>query len=401
LSTQRARYIPELLQRHLEELEYLWGRRRRAIASRELTVRDYADLTERVEAHIQGVLAVPPALPDLVPKLAGDDRDGVFAAACPLLRSGDRPLVQAVIEAFGSAEEEALAGIRDAMSIAYGAGVGAAVKRQLETGTPAHAAAAAVVLANQRLLPATASRLPALLQNDDPAIAESAWFACTIADLLDPSAVASRPFRQALVHESARVRSAALRAAAWTGQPWTLSLAREMVDAGDRVALDWLAALGGIDDVERICERAASVSAADDRCALLARFGHPAALDMIVGWLDGEAADAAAAGAAFTLMTGVDIRGERKTLEPPPDADEFEKEFAADVWLPDAAKARDYLRRYGAVIAQGTRWRCGIDLGGTCTSDMLARVDLEARWDVSTRAALAGAPITLPPPITL
>jgi len=401
LTTARARNIPELLQIHLEELEFLWARRRIAPGSRELTARDYTELNERVEAHIQGLLAVRDALPALlVQRLAEGERDAIFAAACPLLRLNDRALAEIVIQRFATAEGEVLAGLRDALSVAPSSQTLTAMQSQFDSADAPHAVAAAVVLANQRLLKPTAARLGALLRESDPAVAQFAWLAATCADVRDPAALPERPFREALEHESPQVRGAALRAAAWTGQDWTVPAAIEFAQQGDQVALAWLAALGAVDDFPVLHPLILKAPGAEDRCALLSRCGHPAALDQVVGWLEAEdLALAAAAGEAFTRITGADVRGHRKTMPVAPDADDFAKEFAPDVWIPDPAKAQAYLKRYGAIIATGTRWRAGVDVGGECTPEALARVDLEARWDMCARAALARAPTVPPPPI--
>ena len=399
MTQPRARHISDLLQVHLEELEFLWGRRRTALASRELTARDYTELNERIEAHIQGMLAVPAALPGLLlPRLIESERDAVFAAACPLLRLADHT-TSAVVKAFATAEDAALAGIRDALSVAPIGLATAAVQNQFEKADSPHAVAAAVVLANQRLLNPAAPRLNTLLLESEPAVAELAWLAATIADVRDPSFLPQRPFRHALEQEAPKVRGAALRAAAWTGQEWTLPVVRDFAARADQAALVWLAALGMPEDFAAFSQLVLQLPSAEQRCVLLARFGHPGAFDLVVSWLEEEDVLAAAAGEAFTRITGADIRGHRKTLDVAADADEFAREFAPDVWLPDAAKARAYLKRYGSIIAGGARWRAGVDVGGECTPEALARVDLEARWDLCARAALAGKPSAAPPPV--
>lgn len=397
----RARHIPDLLQVHLEELEFLWTRRRTALGSYELTVRDYTDLNERVEAHVQGLLAVPGALPELLlPRLAEGERDAIFAAACPLLRLGDRAHADTVTRRFASAQGAVLEGLRDALSAAPPALSIAAVQSQFDSGDAAHAAAAAVVLANHRLLKPAAPRLNALLNDEDAAIAELAWLAATAADVRDPVALEGRPFRGGFAHEAPRVRSAAMRAAAWTGQDWTVQAVIELAEQGDPAALSSLAALGGPDDFAVFAPLAAAVEDVEQRCLLLSRFGHPAALEQIAGWLDADdLVLAAAAGEAFTRITGADVRSHRKALPVAADADEFAKEFAPEVWVPDPARAQAYLHRFGAIIATGSRWRAGVDLGGECTPESLARVDLEARWDLCARAALARKSTVPPPPI--
>jgi hypothetical protein len=124
------------------------------------------------------------------------------------------------------------------------------------------------------------------------------------------------------------------------------------------------------------------------------------ALNALVRWMDdADVAQAAAAGEAFSRITGIDIRGERRTLPVPDDADEFEREMAPDVWLPDAGKARMLVERHGSEWAAGLRWCNGLRLDVELTRDMLAQLDLEARWDAAARAALARRPISAPAPI--
>jgi len=401
MNAPRARYIPDLLETHLEELEYLWGQRRSALYSRREALRDFAFLSERVEAHIQGLLAVPSALSALLkPKVAEEERDGVFAAACPLLRLADTNLTRELLAALASAQGPRLTGLRDAFSFSPSAPFLAGVRQILEQGEPPNAAAAAVVLANQRLLDPATPRLGKLLEDENPGLAESAWLAACHADAYAPSEAPSRPFKQGLSHADPKVRRAALQAAAWGRQAWTLTAARKLADAGDRVGFDGLAALGGPENVAPLLSHAAGLADKTEACPLLARFGHPGVIEALGRWMAGEdIALAAAAGEAFTLMTGFDVRGKRQTLPPPADADEFDREFLPLVWTPDLDKAKTWWHEQGKTLAGGTRWRRGMDLSGICPPQTLAELDLEARWDACARAALAGQPIASPPPI--
>jgi hypothetical protein len=124
---------------------------------------------------------------------------------------------------------------------------------------------------------------------------------------------------------------------------------------------------------------------------LLARFGHPSALNALLHWMAGDdIALAAAAGEAFTRMTGAEVRGKRQQVPVPDDADEFAREMAPDLWLPDVPKARALMERHGAEWAAGARWCNGLRLDGEVSRDLLTQLDLEARWEVAARAALAG-----------
>jgi len=402
MSAPRSRYIADLLQVHAEDLAFLWGQRRDALASQRYTLREFNELGERIEAHVQGLLVAPPeALAGLLrPGLSSNDRDDAFAAACGLLRLEQPDTTQAVVVEFSRAAGPTLAGLRDALSFVRPALFAAEMQSAFVQAKPITAASAAVVLANHRLLDATALRLAQFLQGDDAVVCELAWRAALVADAVSSNAAAPRPYRQGLAHAAPGVRQAAWAALAWSGDPQTLPLLRQAAAGGDAVAVHWLAVLGTQDDAPWLKQAVLASENPQQRCALLARFGHPMALNALVRWMKGEdVAQAAAAGEAFTRITGIDIRGERRTLPVPDDADEFEREMAPDVWMPNAEKARDLVERRGSEWASGQRWCNGIRLDGELSREMLVQLDLEARWDAAARAALAGRPISPPAPI--
>jgi len=401
MTAARARFIPELLDTHFEELEYLWGQRRAALHSSLYTLRSFADLTERVEAHIQGLLAVPTALPALLlPRLESEDREGVFAAACPLLRLSDSTQTAAILAAFASAQGPRLAGLRDALSFAPSGQFVMAMRQSLERAEATQAVAAAVVLANQRLLDPASPRLASLLTDESAEIAELAWLATTEADTRSASSTRTRPYQAALAHADPRIRNAALYSAAWTGQSWTLAAVRQIAAANDEVGLNWLAVLGHSDDLPALLSHTASLANPAKACRLLARLGHPGVMASLGrSMASTDIALAAEAGEAFTLITGFDVRGQRQTAATPADADEFAREFAPLVWTPDISKAQIYWQQHGSTLSSGTRWRQGLNLGEICPAKILAELDLQARWDAGARAALAGQALCSPPPI--
>lgn len=394
-----ARFIPELLEIHAEELEYLWGQRRTALVSPEYTVREFVDLNGRIEAHVQGLLAVPRALPELLhPLLESDQRDAVFAAAYPLLRLDEPASVSRVLEAFGAAEGSRLAGLRDALGMCPNKGTTTAVEAQFAGKHEARAAAAAVVLANRRRLESGSARLDALLKSEDPSTATLAWRVVPLVDTRE--AAAARPFDAAIRDGAPPVRDAAFAAAAWTGQPWTLRLVRHLAASGDHLAVDWLAVLGTAEDLPFMLRCGRSRALGKDRCPLLARYGHPQAIELALEWMeDSDPAIAEAAGQAFARITGIDVRGERRTLPVADDADDFAREFALDVWLPDPRRARALWEQNQPRWRSGSRWCRGFDLTSGCSPEVLARLDLESRWEVGARAAAAGQRIIEPAPI--
>jgi len=400
----RLRYIPALLDRHAEDLAFLAGQRRAALHSRLHTLREFGEMNERLEAHLQGLLVVPaePLLERLEPALEAADRDDAFAAAYALLRLARPGPTQRVVAQFSRAAGATLAGLCDALSLAAPALFAAEMQSALAQAKPATAVAAAVVLANHRLLEAGASRLADLVAHEDPGIAALAWQAAARADALRQGAApaVARPYRPALAHADARVRGAAWRAAAWGAQPVVLPLLRQRVGEGDAEALSGLAVLGTVDDAPLIRQAVLDMPDGPARCEVLARFGHPMALNALLRWMEPAApALAEAAGQAFTRITGHDVRGERTQLVAAEGADDFAREMAPDVWLPDAGKARRLLESHGNEWAQGTRWCHGQRLDGPLSGEALRPLDLEARWDAAARAALTGQRISAPPPI--
>lgn len=402
----RTRYIPQLLDIHADDLAFLWGQRRAALDSLEMTLRDVAQLNERIEAHVQGLLVAPPAAlaQRLDAALAGTERDEVFASAIAALRCEDPATMHRVIAAFSRAAGPALLGLRDALGHAPAARVADELRNALANAKPEVAAAAAVALANQRLLTPDAPGLARLLLDEDAEVCTQAWAAAWRADRQmakpSPAPAAARPYREALARPEAAVRSEAWASLAWSGLAQALPPLRRAVADGDEVALHWLCVLGSPDDTKAIGTAAMALPSVAQRCAALARYGHPAVLPTLVRWMEGDdAVTAHAAGQAFTRITGAEIQGERRTLPVPDDADEIDREMAPLVWMPDAAKAKRVLKEHADRWNAATRWCAGRRMDVMLAADELAPLDLQARWDVSARAAFAGRPVSAPPPI--
>lgn len=402
MAVVRARHISDLLQVHAEDLAFLWGQRREALVSHKHTLREFTELNERIEAHVQGLLvAAPPALVAMLQlQLAAPDRNEAFAAACALLRLNESSATHSVVVEFSRASGPTLAGLRDALSFAPHTLFAAEMQSALDQAKPITAVSAAAVLANHRLLDGQSPRLALLLEDADPSVCELAWRAAAVADAAAKQSTPKRKFKHALAHAAPAVRSAGWAAAAWSGQARAMPLLRQVAAGGDAVALHWLSVLGSDEDAPLLQKAALAMDDAAARCALLARYGHPSALNALVRWMDpSDVPLAVAAGDAFTRITGADIRGQRTTLPVPDDADEFTREMAPDVWLPDPGKARALLEQQSAQWSAGGRWCNGVRLDGEVARDVLTGLDFEARWDVAARAAMTGCRVSAPAPI--
>ncbi|MCX9156602.1 hypothetical protein OPU71_10760 [Niveibacterium sp. 24ML] len=394
---RRQNHIPELAQTHAEELAYLWHRRRHSLRSTELTTRAFAELNERIEAHLQGLLITGDALAEIAaPSLLSEDRDEVFAGAWPMLRSGSANAARTILEAFAAASGERLLGLRDALGMASPLHTEATLRAALTHGQSHHAAAAAVVLATQRRLEPTHPRLATLLDEADPAIASQAWRAVLQID--QQSEPIPRPYAAAIAHSDAQLRAAALEAGVWRGESWVPRVIKQLAESGDSIGLDWTAATlqRELDD-QGI--HALLALQGKKRFALLARAGHPAAFEpLLIAIQDPDAACAAAAGLAWARITGFDVEGERVALTPADDADDFARDFPEEVRLPDVQRAQQQWRDNAAQWQVGNRWCRGHDICRTLSSMAQKTIDLEARWDFGARAALAGTRVFSPPP---
>src|SRR5207247_4351223 len=122
--------------------------------------------------------------------------------------------------------------------------------------------------------------------------------------------------------------------------------------------------------------------------------GHPTLRTSVLAALvDPDPASAAAAGAAFTKMTGQNIDSEKNAKLPPENGsvpDEFEAEFQEEVTLPDPEVAHRHWKLVKPVFQQACRLRRGFDVGVALTPEVFGALDMESRWEILLRARFQG-----------
>lgn len=389
-----ATHIPDILEEHVEELAFLWGQRQSAVRDPSYTIREFTHLENRITAHLHGVLAVGEvALPLLEDTLASDDPSMTFAAAYALLHAKNPTATARVRESFTHAEGEVLAALRDALAQAP-LNPGVAPYRELFHGGPAPVSVAAgAILAFHSALEPTIPQIQRLLLHEDPAVRIGGWrLVSYIGVSLEPKTYAA-----AMRDEDAGVRRAALYAGAWSGQPGVLSVCRKLAaepTPENLDALELLAILGTPEDARSIATLATTPALGPARFGLVGTYGHPALMDLVLTALvEREPAGAAAAGAAFTKMTGQNIDSDKKAKLPPENGaepDEFEAEFQEEVTLPDPEVAQRHWKLVKPVLGQACRVRRGFDIGGDLTPEIFAELDMESRWEILLRARFQG-----------
>lgn len=393
MTAPKLTHFPDILEEHFEELQFLWGRRPAALRSPVHSARTLAELDERIAARLQALLAQREhAAPLLEAGLAGDDPMATFAAAFTLLHVGGEAALERVRDALAGADGPRL----DALRRAVCAGPAGALLPSLEAlgrmAAPPVAVAAAEAVAVQAGVAPEGARLERFLQDDDAAVRTAAWrIVANVAPPLEPKAYAAG------LRDEPAVRGAAIDAAMWTAQPGILHLARQAAEAPAVESLDLLhalAVLGGPAELPRLAAVANTTELGPARFALLGAYGHPAVVEPLLAELwNPDPAVAAAAGAAFTRITGADIdSGQRATAAPPPgtEPDAFEAEFAEELSLPDPERAQRHWATVCESLAGATRICRGHDLARPLDAGAAAQLDLESRWELYLRARYGG-----------
>jgi uncharacterized protein (TIGR02270 family) len=403
MADPKLSYIPELVEHHYEELQFLWGQREFALRSPLYTLPKFLDLEQRIEAHVQGLLVAGADLIQIVEQgLTSDDPSTSFAAAYALLRLENETATLAVIQAFSGAHGKQMLGLRQALSLARMEQILPSLPFLFFSSAAPTVAAAADVLAWHGALPPPGLTIDTLLQDEDPSVRETAWGVVANSGLaLDPKLYAA-----AVRDEKPEVRRAGLWAAAWTAVPGALLMARQLAETPtpeNLYGLELLAVLGTPEDVQRMIAIAKVKDLGPARLKLVGSFGHPVLMELLLAELANPDPEVAtAAGAAFSKITGQDIDSKDRTTLPPKDGkepDEFEAEFLDEVTLPDPTLARTQWEKVKPRLSRATRLCRGFDLSRGASADIMTKLDMESRWECFLRSrftrAWSGSPADL------
>ena len=394
-------FIPDILEEHLEEVQFLWAVRREALRASRFTPRELAERDERIEAHLDGIRAVGPAMrPFIEPSLAGDDPSAACAAALALLRSGDPELARLVVDRFAAADAGAVPPIAEALRHAAPHDVLPLVEAVSLSGSPegpvnAVTASAALEILVWRGVSVLPDRVRALLASAEPEARRTAWRTlAALGALADP-----HEYSVALRDDDPLVRREAAWAAVWARVSGVLVIARRYADTPDPANADLyrvLAVLGTRDDLASVTRLAQSeaLGAPAARLDLLVSFGPPGLAEPLIELMSGEDPEvAAAAGAAFARLTGVAVPSRDRKSVPPkePTGDAaMDAAFAEEVELPDPERAREAWRGMAERLGGAEKICGGEDVSRGATAAQLARFDLGSRWEQAARNRFYG-----------
>jgi uncharacterized protein (TIGR02270 family) len=375
----------DVLEEHLEELDFLWEQREGLLRAADWTLPELAAHEGRAEAHLDGLRIGGDAAAAIArPLLHGEERSAATAATLVLMSLG---LAAEVLDAAMAAAPEIRDGIRIGLRHADVRGIAARLSEMASSGEPGLRALAADVLAFHRL-PAPKG-LAELRFAEDPEIRAVVYGA--IGRFGGPWSVDL--LTGALRQESTALRRAALEASARLGLP-NLGPVCARAATGETPVPEAVAFCGvvGGPEAEAALEAAlrqpATAGAALRGLGALGRAGRvPLLLEAM-----SDPALAPAAGAAFLRIVGP---GEILADAPPapdPGMSEDEADLRDETPPPDPEKARRLWESRSGRFAPDRRWQGGQDVTEAFGRPVFDALSLEARCDLYFRArSMAGA----------
>jgi uncharacterized protein (TIGR02270 family) len=405
-----GQWMPDILEEHVEELTWLWPARQAALRSPEDTLTTLGRIERRIAAHTDAlVLAGENAEPLMVSVLA-EDEGTALAATVTLLEIGSPGGHQAVVAALEAAEGDVLEGIRGGLCLGPIEVIADQLRAAAGVETPAGAVAAEALARHGDR--AAADWAAALIANPDPSRQIAGWHvvACLALE------VDAGTFADGVRSDHPGVRRAALETAAWLGNQGVLPTCRTLATQGPASGLEvleLLAVLGSHEDLHTFHAVCANDALGPERLNVLASYGHPRVVESVLECMEHpDARTAAAAGAAFERMTGLDVSfGERAAVPPregresaepagpSPEGDSggaaagdpVDADFEDEVVLPDPGLAWRLWEQHRDVCVGFSRIAQGQDASLPPGSDGFDKLDLLSRNQSYLRGRYSGA----------
>jgi uncharacterized protein (TIGR02270 family) len=396
-------YIPDLVEEHYDELQFLWSRRRLALASPSYTEQQLSELEERIAGHADGLLALGDRLVEFVESaLNGEEELPAFAAAFALVRRGDPDNLRRVLDALERAAGNKLRGLRDALAHPAAAPIAPQLTSLFLEASPPVGAAAGEALAFQGAIAPAARQLERFIRAEQPTTRASGWRLTAYCGVSVPA----EWYDAGLNDDDREVKHAALVAAAWNRSPAFPSYCRALATTPAPEAVEPLtlyAAVALPEEYQVIGSIAAADEAGPSRFRVVGAFAHPYFVDLLIKEMENpNPVAAASAGTAFYKMTGRNVESDRRVKVPAdgkPPTDDFEVEFQDDIFLPDPELAREHWHELAPRLARSSRICRGMDVSQPLSREQFGTLDMESRWEYCLRMRLfsgwQGTPLVL------
>ncbi len=398
MSPRRPTVRWELLERHLEEAEFLWTQWEHALWSPEFTLAPLAEGDEgRLRAHLDALVLGGSAFATrwLLPALASEEPARVAAASWALLSAEDADWREPVLQRLEEAPGDAGPGIFRALALLDRADLHAQLLKKLPT-LPPELQAGLLRVARFRHLDASAT-LEQLDSAADPALHAEAVRALLF---LPRTQAGDARLSRALSHAEPTVSTAALETGLLLGSREVWDRARSSTS---RAALLTLAVAGESKDLADLIARMKDAAVRQEVIWALGFSGRLSAAEALLPLLRDEALGPLAVD-AFAAITGLP-RVPPFLVEAPDDEDEASDEEEAEppepedlhAWLPspqalpgkvDAQAVKTWWSQRRGAFTEGTRYLRGVPLTVDGMARALETEPLRRRPSLAWEAAL-------------
>jgi hypothetical protein len=381
----------DILEEHYEELESLLNRRFRSQRSPDLDAVALARIDARIEGHVDALaLADEHAWPSTEKALGSGEIFPVAAATLVIASGANRSHEAKLVEAFASSTGALLVGLPAMLELRASARLRDALASVKDPPPHVAVVGSAIAVAHDRQ---AARRVqPEWRKHDDPRVRRCAWRIEARLARHDRERLATTDWRAGLDDPDPGVHRAVLFAAARSGQRWLIDHVRKAAERPSAEAQDeyWLLAiLGDAPTWPRVLEILQTKALGLDRFRLLSAFGYAAAVEELLRVMHaGTPLDGALAADAFFRITGV--RADRPERIPRLEPEAAPDELADEVRVCDPEGAS---RAWSTLKGKmgDRRWVRGLDAAALDVDRLPKTIDLEARWGLQVRAAMARA----------
>jgi len=301
----------DVLEEHLEEVDFLFAQRTLLLTSQRHTLSDLDASEQRLLAHLDGLLTgEAEAYKLLLPKFVQGERDEVFAVAYTVLATADATWLDLLARMyFDNAQGPVLDGLCAALRLAPHSANVTAVVAPWFTAARAPLRAAALDVLGFRRDPAVMPLVRALLDDPEPAVRAAA---CVAAGQLRDYSLRERVERELSASDDA-LRRAALRSAMLLGSTLALDQCRAAVQshaAEADEALRLLGYAGQTVDLPRVLAALSEETLVSAALAALGWMGNVAAIETLLEYA-GHPQHLSQVVQSFQRITGVDFGAEQ------------------------------------------------------------------------------------------
>jgi len=389
----------DVLEEHLEEVDFLFAQRALLLTSQRHTLSDLDASEQRLLAHLDGLLAgEAEAYKLLLPKFVQGEGGEVFAVAYTVLATADAAWLELLARMyFDNAQGPVLDGLCAALRLVPHSANVTAVVAPWFTAARAPLRAAALDVLGFRRDPAVMPLVRALLDDPEPAVRAAA---CVAAGQLRDYSLRERVERELSASDDA-LRRAALRSAMLLGSTLVLDQCRAAVqrhaaeaDEADE-ALRLLGYAGQAVDLPRVLAALSEETLVSAALAALGWMGNVAAIETLLDYA-GHPQHLFQVAQSFQRITGVDFGAEQllsaSSAAPAAQADSARGGASADeTALPNPDKLAVWWSAHAAQFPAEQRLLHGqpFTLGGMLL--LLEQAALAQRGEIALALALMDA----------